>query len=138
MFKRLAVLFVFAGVSVAGAATLKMKWFDGTTGDNQDGIATLHYVPGLFVTKIHVTITGFEPSASYGISIDDGLIDSGTANGILTNPAGNGEVNLTAATDITGTPRTIQVYIDSDGDGYYTPASENYAGDEVVAYGTAE
>jgi hypothetical protein len=134
MFKRLAVLFVLVGVSIAAAATLKMKAFYFTTGDDQDGVATLHYVPGLAVTKIHVTITGFAPNTSYGVCLDNGAVDSGVANGIRTNEGGNGEVNLSNPGDITGTPRTVKIYIDTTidpndpGYGYYNVGEEIAAG----------
>jgi hypothetical protein len=142
--KRLAVLCVFVGVSLAAAATLKMKFFYYTTGPDQDGVATLHYVPGENggngpTTKIHVTITGFTPNTPYGVCVDDGLVDSGVANGITTNSGGNGEVNLWTGGDFTFTSRTVKIYVDKNGDGYYTPFDPNAPAPlEEVATGTAE
>lgn len=142
MLKRLAVLCVLVGVSFAAAATLKMKFFTWTDGiGDKDGVATLHYVPGEnggygAGTKIHVTITGFVPNTSYGVYTANGLVDSGTANGILTNDGGNGEVNLFDPTlDITSLgPQTVKIYVDDPNNpniGYYD------AGEEV-ARGTAQ
>lgn len=129
MSKRLAVLFVLLGAAAASAATLKMKEFTFRTGDDQDGVATLHYVSGLGVTKVHVTITGFEPDTSYGVMI--GAIDTGEANGIHTNNGGNGELNLANPGDITGAATTITIYVDADSDGFYDTGEE-------VAVGTAQ
>jgi hypothetical protein len=128
MLKRLAVLCVFLGVSIAAAATLKMKFFEYTTGDDQDGVATLHYVPGSDETKIHVTITGFQADTSYIADVGNGLV----GGPIVTNHGGNGEVNVVQYGDITGTARTITIYRDYNGDGLVDP------NDAVVAYGTAQ
>jgi hypothetical protein len=132
MLKKLAVLVMFAGVSLAAAATLKMKEFDVLGSGEQDGVATLHYVPGQDVTKIHVTITGFASNKAYGVLIGGGLLDAGVANGIVTNNGGNGEVNLSNPGNITGTgPLTVTIYADANGNGYYDSGEE-------VATGTAK
>jgi hypothetical protein len=130
MLKRLAVLCVLVGVSLAAAATLKMKWFCWTDeiGD-KDGVATLHYVPGApggNETKIHVTITGFAPDTPYDVCIRDfdpntpcvPSVGGCTVGGsILTNNGGNGEVNLSNSFDMTGTPQTVTIYQDINQNG---------------------
>jgi hypothetical protein len=141
MLKRLAVLCVFLGVSLAAASTLKMKFFDPESINcvgcsDPDGVATIHFAPGVG-TKIHVTITGFAPDKSYGVWIG-GLVDSGVVNGILTNPAGNGEVNLlNSGAPIFGDgPVTVRIYLNTfenpENPGHYDD------GDLIVAEGIAD
>lgn len=121
MSKRLAVLFALLTVSVASAATLKMKEFDNPPDPNMDGVATLHYVPGLSATKIHITITGFNANTTYGVKVG-GQVDA--AIGISTNPSGNGEINLSNGGDLTLTAQTIIIYLDDNNDNEYTPGEE--------------
>ncbi len=127
--KRLAVLCVLVGVSIAAAATLKMKWFDWTDGiGDKDGVATLHYVEGQGVTKIHVTITGFEADTSYIVDIGNGVV----GGPLVTNHGGNGEVNLSNPLDITGTPLAVTIFRDHNGNGLVD------GDDAAVAIGTAQ
>lgn len=106
MNKRLAVLFALLTVSVASAATLKMKWFD-TSDDpnNMDGVATLHYVPGQGVTKVHVTITGFQPNTAYVIKVAGGAFEQP----VVTNNGGNAEASGSVISDITGGAQPVVV-----------------------------
>ncbi|GMU81607.1 MAG: hypothetical protein AMXMBFR47_14780 [Planctomycetota bacterium] len=104
MSKRLAVLFALLTVSVASAATLKMKWFDMYSGE-MDGVATLHYVPGQGVTKVHVTITGFQPNTAYVIKVAGGAFEQP----VVTNNGGNAEASGSVISDITGEAQPVVV-----------------------------
>lgn len=105
MNKRVAVLFALLTVSVASAATLKMKWFDTSDDASMDGVATLHYVPGQGITKVHVTITGFQPNTAYVIKVAGGAFEQP----VVTNNGGNAEASGSVISDITGGAQPVVV-----------------------------
>lgn len=124
MNKRLAVLFALLTVSVASAATLKMKEFCSTDGiGDKDGIATLHYVPGQGATKLHVTITGFESDRVYHVVIGA----SAVVPRIETNNGGNGEVSIDIPGDVTGSSCTITIFEDTNGNSEFDDGIDSFA-----------